>query len=331
MKHRVKQVLNGERPVVTSPASDLPPEFLKRLEHIVAPDDQNLIKSFMAQPRPMSIRLTDATLNIDEVSDALRDVGYEPSKIPWMPEALLLTPADRSLVREVDYYQRGSIFIQSLSSMAAVEAMQIQPGHDVLDCCAAPGGKTSLMRYRQKGKGILVANDLSRRRLQKLKSVLEQHRITRVDLQAQAAETLGGSHANCFDRVLLDAPCSGEGRFHVSNPSSWADWETGKIRRLCKLQQRLLRSALQTLRPGGVLIYATCTLAPEENEVVLAKVMATPPVQVELERVELDCPGLRAAHGSWDGQDFPDWMSLACRIVPEQGMTPFFMARIRRI
>ena len=315
---------------MTSSVPVIPPEFLDRLSRIVSSEDQHAIESFIAQPRPMSIRVTDSSVSLDDTIQDLREIGYESQKIPWMNEALLLSPAKRSLIHELDSYQDGTLFIQSLSSMAAVEALEIHPGHDVLDCCAAPGGKTSLIRYRQGGRGILVANDLSRRRLQRLRSVLEQHRITDVDLQAQAAETLGGSHADCFDRVLLDAPCSGEGRFHASNPSSWSDWDPGKIRRLSKLQQRLLRAALQTLRPGGVLVYATCTLAPEENELVLAKVMSNTPVAAEVLPVLVDCPGRRPAHQSWEGQDFPDWMGHACRIVPEQGMTPFFMARIRR-
>ena len=214
--------------------------------------------------------------------------------------------------------------------MAAVVALDVQPGLDVLDCCAAPGGKTALVRMKQDGQGILVANDLSRNRIRKMERVLERLGVTGVDLHQQAAETLGGSHEACFDRVLLDAPCSGEGLFQVSLPSTWADWETGKIRRLARLQKRLLRSALQTLRPGGVLVYSTCTLAPEENELVLADVLGRPPVPVVVEPIDLPCAGRRPGITSWDGTMLPEWTRHVIRIVPEGDMSPFFLARLRR-
>ena len=248
-----------------------------------------------------------------------------------MPEAMLLSPPDRRLIQETMIHGSGGMLIQSLSSMAAVEALDVMPGHDVLDCCAAPGGKASLIRFRQQGQGILVANDLSRRRIQKMQRLFGQIHVEGVDVHMQSAETLGGSHATCFDRVLLDAPCSGEGRFRLESPSTWNDWEPGKIRRLAKLQQRLLRSALRTLRPDGVLVYSTCTLAPEENEVVVSRILNNPPFPIAIEPVEVDCPGRRPALLEWKEQQLSGDIQHAMRIIPEDGMTPFFIAKLRRI
>ena len=190
---------------MTSSVPVIPPEFLDRLSRIVSAEDKQMIESFIDHPRPMSIRITDSSVSLEDVIRDLKKVGYDLQRVPWMNEAILLSPPNRSLIHELESYVDGSLFIQSLSSMAAVEALEIEPGHDVLDCCAAPGGKTSLIRYRQCGQGILVANDLSRRRLQRLRSVLEQHRITDVDLQCQAAEspprTSAHEHARRAPRV----------------------------------------------------------------------------------------------------------------------------------
>ena len=311
--------------------NDLPPAFLERLPRLLSPEDMSCFERFVHQPRPLAIRLTGATCTRAEAMALLEAKGFAVTTVDWMPEALLLTPPDRRLIQETAIHEGGGIFIQSLSSMAAVEALEVSPGLDVLDCCAAPGGKAALIRYRQQGQGILVANDLSRRRVQKMRHLFKQIHVEGVDVHVQPGETLGGSHSDCFDRVLLDAPCSGEGRFRLGAPSTWNDWAPGKIRRLAKLQKRLLRSAIRTLRPNGVLVYATCTLAPEENELVVASVLRDPPVPVVLEPIPVSCAGGRACVTEWSGQSLPEAVPHAMRILPEAGMTPFFIARLRRI
>ncbi|MEE2907617.1 MAG: RsmB/NOP family class I SAM-dependent RNA methyltransferase [Planctomycetota bacterium] len=311
--------------------NDLPPAFLERLPSLLSPEDMCCFERFVHQPRALAVRLTDAQHTRADVVALLEADGFAATTVEWMPEALLLTPPDRRRIQETAIYGEGGIFIQSLSSMAAVEALEVSPGLDVLDCCAAPGGKASLIRYRQRGQGILVANDLSRRRVQKMQHLFKQIHVEGVDVHVQPGETLGGSHANCFDRVLLDAPCSGEGRFRLEAPSTWSDWTPGKIRRLAKLQQRLLRSAIRTLRPNGVLVYATCTLAPEENELVVSSVLRDSPVPIVLEPIPISCAGGRACVTEWCGESLPEAVPHAMRILPEAGMTPFFLARLRRV
>ena len=151
-----------------------------------------------------------------------------------------------------------------------------------------------------------------------------------IDTQVHDAKTLGSVFPTCFDRVLLDAPCSGEGRFNLHEPATWADWNPGKIRRLAKLQASLLKSAIRTLRPGGLLVYATCTLAPEKTS-ACSTGFSPGSLLVRIEPVAVQCDGRREALTEWNGTSFPDWMSNGVRIVPEKGMTPFFLAAIRRL
>ena len=314
-----------------SSIGDLPAAFLDRLPDILQPEDLDIYAEHVAAERPLTIRITDASLELSEVEATFASRGMTCHRSDWMPESLRITPPDRSLLKEIDGVLGNRIFRQSLSSMAAVESMGIHPGHDVLDCCAAPGGKSSLIRLRQGSDGILVANDLSRSRVSRMRRLFELINVTGVDTQVHDAKTLGSVFPTCFDRVLLDAPCSGEGRFNLNEPATWTDWNPGKIRRLAKLQVSLLKSAIQTLRPGGRLIYATCTLAPEENECVLQKVLTRHSSMVRIESISTPFEGRRQALSGWNEVSFPDWMSNAVRIVPENGMTPFFLAAIRRL
>ncbi len=313
-----------------SPIESLPAEFLNRLPHILCPDDLRLYAEYVSNERPLTIRITDQSLQRPDVLSVLESQGFNCHIQKWMPESLWLSPPNRTLLNEMSLSLDNQIFRQSLSSMAAVESMDIHPGHDVLDCCAAPGGKTSLIRTRQECDGILVANDLSKRRASRMKRLFQLINVTGVDTQVNDAKSLGSLFPNCFDRVLLDAPCSGEGRFNLNEPETWSDWNSGKIRRLAKLQVSLLKSAIQTLRPGGLLVYSTCTLAPEENECVLEKVLSKYASLVHLEPIPTQFDGRRQALSEWNGKSFSKWMANGVRIVPENGMTPFFIAAIRR-
>ena len=163
-----------------------------------------------------------------------------------------------------------------------------------------------------------------------MRRVFELHGLTDIDIQINDAQTLGATFDTCFDRVLLDAPCSGEGRFNIHESVTFSDWNPGKVRRLGKLQSRLLKSGLRTPRPGGLLLYATCTLAPEENECVLQKVLSRASENYAIEPIEIPFDGRRPALAQWNGKEFSSWMQEAIRIVPQNDMTPFFLAAIRK-
>jgi 16S rRNA (cytosine1407-C5)-methyltransferase len=217
--------------------------------------------------------------------------------------------------------------------MLAAHALQVEPEMRVLDMCAAPGSKTSQIAAMMNNSGMLVANDRSRKRLYRLREILQRQGATNAEILCGPGERLGNTHADCFDRVLVDAPCSGEGRFRLEKPIRLSRWNMQEIRGLAKLQEQLLIAALRCVRVGGLVVYSTCTFAPEENEFVLEKVLRKKTIDakvVELPK-ELRPPSGRAPISCWEGKEFTQDISPAMRIIPDEMTTGFFIACLQRL
>jgi 16S rRNA C967 or C1407 C5-methylase (RsmB/RsmF family) len=162
----------------------------------------------------------------------------------------------------------------------------------------------------------------------------------RANLKAQGASSVrtflkNGEHVwrnrpEYFDRVLLDAPCSTEGRFQVNDPETYAYWSPAKIKEMSRKQNRLLYSAIQCLRPGGVLVYSTCSFAPEENELILEKALSTFGDAIELEPIDVTLDNVQAPLKSWKGKPIKAGLTPVRRILPTDVMEGFFVGRIRK-
>ena len=209
--------------------------------------------------------------------------------------------------------------------MSAVSALDPKPGWRVLDLCAAPGGKSTQIAARLQGKGLLVANEIVPSRAKILLSNLERFGVRNAAVFNEKPERLCEAFAGFFDAVLVDAPCSGEGMFR-REPAAAANW-TPELPAFCARRQRLiLESAEKALRPGGVLVYSTCTFAPEENEgVIAAFLQAHPDFQIEPIQKAFG----RAARPDWV-KGAPAALSLARRILPQDGGEGHFAARLRK-
>ena len=312
-----------------SPLSQLPEAFLRRTRAWLSPPDFDAWCASVERP-PLAVRWTGASEATAEGRSYLLEQGLEIEDVPWLPEAWSLGQISRETVSRLPMVADQLLFMQSLSSMACVMAVGVEAGHDVLDLCAAPGAKTSLLRRMQQGSGILVANDLSRRRMARLRSLLEGLDIQGVDVRTGPGEMMGRDFAGCFDRVLVDVPCSSEGRFSLSDPSTWANWSEGVIRGLARRQEALLESACATARRGGEVLYATCTMAPEENERVVDRVLRRGRVGMELIPIDLEIDSARPGLMEWGSESFLPEIRHTRRILGTSTTTPFFMAKLRR-
>ncbi|MBI5358236.1 RsmB/NOP family class I SAM-dependent RNA methyltransferase [Candidatus Amesbacteria bacterium] len=208
-------------------------------------------------------------------------------------------------IQKLDIYKNGKIYIQGLSSMIPPIVLDPKQNELILDICAAPGSKTSQMAALMQNTGQIIANDNSRIRIYKLEANLKNLGVTNTTIINTSGQTLWQKYPDYFDKSLVDIPCSMEGRFSTLDPKSYKNWSPTKVKELAQLQKFLLRSAFGCTKPGGTIVYSTCTLNTRENEQVIEWLLEKEPGRVEL--------------GS------------AQRINPSPTMEGFFVAKLRKL
>lgn len=236
------------------------------------------------------------------------------SPVPWCPEGFVLEATGLRPGLH-PYHAAGLYYLQDPSAMAAALLLDPQPGEWVLDLAAAPGGKTTHLAARMRNTGVLVANEIHPRRATVLAFNVERMGVTHAVLLNETPQRLAERWAGLFDRVLVDAPCSGEGMF-ARDPEAVRAWSVERVRRSAGLQKALLHEAARLVRPGGWLLYATCTFAPEENEGVVDAFLKAHP---DFDLVDPPRhPAFDRGHPEWvDGGD--PRLVRAVRLWPHRG------------
>lgn len=312
-----------------SEVQKLPELFLERLKRIVPSQKWDAVANTFTEPTPTTFRVNTLKISSGVLQEKLEHQDFRLEKVSWYPEAFILRDGRLRALQETEAYRKGEIYVQGLSSMVPPMILNPQPGERVLDLTAAPGSKTTQIACLMKGEGEIVANDNNRIRFFKLKANVELQGAMNVKLTMKYGESFGREAPESFDRVLLDAPCSAEGRFQIREPASYRYWKPVKIKEMVRKQKGLLFSALQALRPGGVMVYSTCTFAPEENEGVLDWVLKKFGGGVEIQRIEPPFPNYMPGLMQWEDQTFHSSLREAVRILPTSQMEGFFLARIR--
>lgn len=222
----------------------------------------------------------------------------------------------------------GHIYIQNPSSMLPAVVLDPKPGDQVLDICAAPGSKTTQMAAMMKNQGILAATDISKKRINGLAFNLRRMGTVNTVVMKCFGEQAGNRYFEHFDKVLLDPPCSALGTIHKS-PEVLSWWTPSRSEKLQRVQIGLLHSALKALRPGGTLVYSTCTITPQENEEVVDYALREFPVELQ----SIQTRGLKVRPGliKYGSRKFSPEMEKAIRIYPSDNHSEgFFIALIRK-
>ena len=238
----------------------LPENFLIRMKKMLGEEEyEDFLKSY-EKPRTFGLRLNTAKISPEEFE---RLVPFPVTPIPWIENGYFY-PAD---IRpsKCPLYQAGLYYLQEPSAMTPASCLEIKPGDLVLDLCAAPGGKATALGAALKGEGLLVANDISASRAKALLRNIELFGIANAFVANETPSRLLDMFPGFFHKILLDAPCSGEGMFRKDEALA-RDWSEEKSRELGRIQRELILQAADMLRPGGLLLYSTCTFAPEEDE-----------------------------------------------------------------
>jgi 16S rRNA (cytosine1407-C5)-methyltransferase len=310
----------------------LPALFLERFRLLVGSQKFDELANTFAEPKPTTFRVNTLKAGaqfIQLLAERLQHQGFRLEKVPWYSEAFILRAGRLRDLQETEAYQKGEIYVQSLSSMLPPLLLDPRPGETVLDLTAAPGSKTTQLACLMKGEGRIVANDNNKIRFFKLRANVELQGAANVELSMKPGELFGRDFPEHFDRVLVDAPCTAEGRFLVAEPASYKYWKPAKIKEMARKQKNLILSGLRVLKPGGVLVYSTCTFAPEENEAVLTWALGKMPT-LQVEKIHLSFPNQTAGLTRWEGEEFHPAVRAAVRVIPTSLMEGFFLARIRK-
>lgn len=227
--------------------------------------------------------------------------------------------------------QSGALYIQNAASWLPVLALSPQAGDSVLDVCAAPGGKSSHIQALTSNKSRLVCNDNSKPRLMKLQANM-QRLGARAEYSLADATRLSRHDLSEFDKILLDAPCSGEGLMTLrpEDAKLFDSWSVAHIRRLSDLQKRIISEAWQLLKPGGTLVYSTCTMAPEENEAVVDYLLRRQDNAELLPIGIANLPNRTTAVQNWNNREFSHNLSPCLRLIPNHLTEAFFVAAFHK-
>lgn len=308
----------------------LPELFLKRLRQIVPSSKWDAIANTFAEAKPATFRVNTLKTTSSEVKRTLEEKNFWLAAIPWFGDAFLLRKGRQKELEETEIYQEGHIYLQSLSSMIPPLILEPKPGESILDLTAAPGGKTAQMACLMKNEGRIVANESNKVRYEKLKSNLKTQGAQNAEAVLSYGESFGNKFPETFDRVLVDAPCSAEGRFLASEPPTYRYWNLDVVKENAKLQKKLLISGLKALKLGGVLVYSTCTFAPEENEEVVDSALQSMSGLIELETIQWSVPNQNSGLVKWQGRALDSSLRKTLRILPTPEMEGFYAARIRK-
>ncbi len=275
------------------------------------------------------IRTNRLRIDPDRLKTRLERQGFELSPLPLMEGLFRVESWPFPLGNTLEHHL-GYFYVQSLASLLPPLLLAPRPGERVLDLAAAPGSKTTQMAEMMGNRGVIVANDIDRKRLRALANNVDRLGALNVVITETDGTRFGETHRDHFHRVLLDAPCSALGTLH-ENREILRWWSFRKVRRLAGLQRKLILAAWDALAPGGEMVYSTCTLTPEENEDVVAFLLNS---REEVEVLPLpDLPGIRFRPGlsRWRERTYPPEMARVGRVLPFENQTEgFFLALFRK-
>lgn len=300
------------------------PERLYSRYSEIIPDFREFM-DIMQRPLAQSFRVNTLKVKKEKALLLLKDQNIEP--LPFYEDGFCVKGTSK--LGNHMTHNLGLIYVQEVASMMPAIVLDPQPGEVVLDLCAAPGSKTTQIAQLMENTGLLVTNEINRKRIKGL-----IHNIKRCGVLNEVVIGLRGQRidrvfSDYFDRILIDAPCSAEGTIRKSKAVLY-HWGLKNVQRMARIQKGLLVSGFRALRPGGTLVYSTCTIAPEENEGVVSYVLERFP-DAELLSISIPRFTVRPGITQWQGERFDTRVKLCVRILPHDNDTaPFFIAKMTR-
>ncbi|MEK6863641.1 MAG: RsmB/NOP family class I SAM-dependent RNA methyltransferase [Nanoarchaeota archaeon] len=300
------------------------PAFIERYSQLT---DWEEFKKYSLSFLRRSIRVNTLMGTVKEVQKSIEAKGWKLISVPWCKEGFWISHDERRDVGNLLEHHTGKIYVQEAASMIPPLVLKPKPGDIVLDMAASPGSKTTQMAAMMNNKGLIIANDYKGDRLQSLGINLQRSVTTNCIITLMRGQGIRGMQ---FDKILLDAPCSGTGTIRKSLKTIGI-WNPHMITKLAKEQKELIMVAFENLKPGGEMVYSTCSVEPEENEGVVSYLLKK---HENAKMIKVAIKGLKTSPTvtEFEGEQYHPDVKNALRIWPQDNDTEgFFVAKIRKI
>lgn len=262
--------------------------------------------------RPVTLRANNLKTSLEKVKEKLDEAQIEYETISWYEKALIIKNVREEEIRKLEIYENGEIYLQSLSSMLPPIILEPKAGENILDMTAAPGGKTTEIAALTENKAYITTCEKNKIRAERLKFNLQKQGVKSANIMVEDARKLSDYFS--FDKILLDAPCSGSGTENIFDKN----FSKELVERSVKFQEELLSKALKILKPGGEMVYSTCSILKQENEKVLERVLSKGNAQIEPIIVQ-------------DIEVLPSKIAGTITVCPTENYEGFFVAKIKKL
>lgn len=283
---------------------ELPQDFIERIRSQLGDACDDFLACYEKE-RTYGLRLNPLKIKEQKLQTVLLRKQIELEKVSWAAEGFYYSPG--VYPGKLPLHEAGAYYIQEPSAMIAVELLDPQPGERILDLCAAPGGKSTQIAGRMRGQGLLLSNEIIAQRARILSRNIERMGVRNAVVLNETPKRLAGRFPFYFDRIIVDAPCSGEGMFR-KDLLARGEWSLEQVELCAKRQRDILQEAASMLKPGGVLVYSTCTFAPQENEQNAEWLIRKYP-QFELQQEEQIWPHLQRGEGHFAARFYKKYLS----------------------
>lgn len=293
------------------------PKFLeKMLENQYGLDLKDEILKGYSSKRKTTLRVNTLKSSPEKVENELNKNGIEYTKVSWYENALIIENKNEQDIQEMDIYKNGEVYLQSLSSMLPPILLNPKEGIDILDMCAAPGGKTTELAALTNNKANITACEMNKIRAEKLKYNVNMQGATRVFVMEKDARQIDDFFS--FDQILLDSPCSGSGTLSTEDKNIEKYFTEILIEKSTKSQTALLKKAIKILKKGSIMAYSTCSILKQENEEIVKQVLKDVEiVPIDFEKIK-DLPVL------------PNTLEGTLTVMPTEEYEGFFIAILKK-
>ena len=304
--------------------SKLPIEFTQNLYKEYGNRVADKILTGMLEERYTTLRVNNLKANKEDIINIFRELDVQFEEVDFIKDAFIIKNKTEKQIKDFEIYKNGQIYLQSLSSMIPPIILNPSKNDRVLDLSAAPGSKTTQMACIMENSGYILANEIDKIRCERLKYNVNLQGAKIVEISNEDGRNIGNNMQEKFDKVLLDVPCSGEGRFLVNKSNTYSNWSEKQVLELSNLQKELFESGYNALKSGGTMVYSTCTLNKMENENVIDWVIK----KYDIEVIETDFKIKEIIKPNCKSLDKN--IEKAIKILPSKSMEGFFVCLIRK-